>query len=113
MVAVSFRGKFKHWWTYLACAVTAVTFGLIGLIGTFFDNLLYSFPQVLLQLDYMFLLEAGVVFGICALTYQHEKLPFKLSLPAPASLLHNIAFPVPKIPHSPTGLNRTSISGSH
>lgn len=103
MVVVSFKDKFRHWWSFLGCVSAAILCGTVGMIGLFFSNLLYSFPQVLLPLNYMFLMEAGVVFGICALSYEHVKVPFKLRLPFPFPIFTNIALPVPKIPHSPTG----------
>jgi hypothetical protein len=105
MVAVSFKDKFRRWWSFVGCSALAVICGTVGIIGTFFSNMLYSFPNVLLPLDYMFLLEAGVVFGICSLSYQHAKVPYNLRLPLPSTvlfrLLANIAFPVPKALQSP------------
>lgn len=102
MVGVSFRPQFKRWWSFTAVAGLAIILGLLGMIGLFFGNMPYSFPQVLMPLDYMFLLEASVVFGICALTYKHQPVPYKLSLPKPAALLNKFGLPVPKIPHSPS-----------
>jgi hypothetical protein len=105
MVAVSFSRQFKRWWTFAACAAVAVVFGAIGFAGTFFSEVFYYFPQTLLQLDYMFLMEASVVFGVAALSYKHAPLPSKLRLPAVS--LPKFEFPVPKIPHSPSGgINR-------
>jgi hypothetical protein len=109
MVAVSFKDKFRYWWSFVGCSLLAIVCGTIGVIGTFFSNVLYSFPNVLLPLDYMFLMQAGVVFGICSLSYQHVKVPYKLRLPQLSALFHNFAFPVPKALHSP---NSTSRPGS-
>jgi hypothetical protein len=107
MVFLSFGRKFKRWWSFTLCALAAVLFAFIGLMGTFFSEVFYNFPQILLQLDYMFLMEASVVFSICALTYAHPPLPYRLRLPKVA-LPSNFSFdlPVPKIPHSP-GASRT------
>jgi hypothetical protein len=108
MVAVSFKSKFSRWWTFAGIAGLSLIFGIIGVIGVFFSDLLYSFPQVLLPLDYMFLLEAAVVFGICSLSYQHQAIPYKyrVSLPRSAAQFAKLVFPVPKIPHSPNSLSR-------
>ncbi|MBX4190766.1 hypothetical protein KW794_01630 [Candidatus Saccharibacteria bacterium] len=106
MVVVSFKDKFRHWWSYIGSIVISAVFGITGIIGLFFSNLLYSIPQVLLPLDYMFLLEAAVVFGICSLSYQHAKVPIKLNLPKLLAFFTNFAFPVPKIPQSPTPRSR-------
>jgi hypothetical protein len=99
MVGISFHGRFKHWWSFAGCATAAVVFGVLGFIGTFFSEVFYNFPQILYQLDYMFLMEASVVFGICALSYQHEPMPF--SVRPPRLSIPKIELPVPKIPHSP------------
>lgn len=105
MVGVSFNRRFKHWWSFAACVCAAVAFGVIGFMGTFFSEVFYYFPQTLLQLDYMFLLEAGVVFGVASLTYKHQPLPFRIRFPRIA--VPKFEIPVPKIPHSPSGTNRT------
>jgi hypothetical protein len=101
MVAVSFRRQFNSWWSFAACAASAVILGIAGVLGVLFTNVFYFFPQVLLQLDYMFLIEAAVVFGICALSYKHAPMPFKLRLPSIS--LPKFEFPAPKIPQSPSG----------
>jgi hypothetical protein len=106
-VAVSFRKKFRSWISYLSCVIAAVGFGTLGFMGAFFGNLLYSFPNVLQPLDSMFLMEAAVVFGLCALTHEHEPLPFGVRLPKVSVPLPNFAFPVLKIPHSPTSFTRS------
>lgn len=108
MIAISFRAGFKHWWGYLACAAAAIVFGIVGFAGAFLSDTVYWIPQTFLSLDYLMLLEAGVVFGICALTYKHEPLLLKLRWARlNASLTHKLAYPVPKILHSPTTSSRT------
>lgn len=102
-IGVSFKNRFRHWWSYAACTAGAVIFGTIGILGTFFGDLLYWFPQFLQLIDSMFLLEAGVVFGISALSYKHAKAPFKFKLrwPKPAAKIPGFAFSVPKALQSP------------
>lgn len=101
MVAVSFKAEFRHWWSFAACAAATAVFGVIGVLGLFFSDTSYTFPQILLPMDYMFILEAAVVFGISALSYEHAPAPFKVKWLQPAVLLNNIAFPVPKALQSP------------
>lgn len=103
MVAVSFKDKFHHWWSFAGCTAAAIILGIIGLVGLFFSDIWYPFPQILQPLDYMLLIEAGAVFGICSLSYRHSRAPFKLSWPQPTVLLNNLAFPVPKALQSPHG----------
>jgi hypothetical protein len=105
MIVVSFKDKFRHWWSYVSCSLLAIACGMLGVIGTFFSNLLYSFPNLLLPLDYLFLLQAGVVLGIACLSYEHAAIPDRLRLPRPSNLFNNLAFPVPKTLQSPTGSN--------
>jgi len=106
-VAVSFRHEFKNWVSYALCTMMALFFGGLGLLGTFFSSVMYAFPNVILPLDYLFMLEAGVIFAICSMTYRHEKFPYRIKLPQFTAMTNKIALPVPKIPQSPTGYNRT------
>jgi hypothetical protein len=46
MVAVSFKDKFRYWWSFVGCSLLAVVCGTIGVIGTFFSNVLYAFPSL-------------------------------------------------------------------
>ena len=102
MVAVSFKDKFRHWWSFLGAASLAVILGFIGISGVFFSDSIYSFSQILLPMDYLFLMQAAVVFGICALSYEHEPLPATFRWPQPMALLNNLALSVPKALHSPS-----------
>jgi hypothetical protein len=101
-ILVSFKDKFSHWWSFIGCVLAAIVCGLIGVAGLFFSDLLYAFPQILMPLDYMFLIEVGIVFGLASLTHKHATVPFKVSWPKPTAFFNNLAFPVPKIPQSPT-----------
>lgn len=103
MVAVSFKDRFRRWWSFACCTAAAIILGVIGVIGLFFSDTWYPFPQILQPLDYMLLMEAGAVFGICSLSYRHARAPFKISWTQPAALLNNLAFPVPKALQSPHG----------
>lgn len=110
MVAVSFKDRFRYWWTFASCAALAALLGVMGIIGVFFSDTFYYFPQILQPLDYLFFLEASIVFGICSLSYKHEPLPFKLHLPRLSQVFTSFAIPVPKIPQSP---NSSTGSASH
>lgn len=102
VVTVSFRNKFKNWLSFAAVAALAVILSVVGMVGIFLSNMVYSFSNILLPLDYMFMLESGIVLGICALSYEHAPSPYRFKLPEPAALLSKFAFPVPKFPQSPT-----------
>ena len=109
MVMLSFSKKFKHWWSFAGCSAAAVLLGGLGITGFLFGQLFYGFPQIMLQLDYMFLIEAGVVFAICSLTYKHPPMPARLRLPkVTIPSLARFEFPVPKIPHPPNTGNRSN-----
>lgn len=98
-VAISFKAKFRHWASYLICCVLAAGLVTLGIMGTFFSDTIYSFPSVLLPLNYLFLLQAGVIIGLCTLTYQHQSIPYRLS--NLKIKLPRQAFPVLKTPYSP------------
>jgi hypothetical protein len=106
MVAVSFKDRFQKWWTYLGCAALAAVFGSLGVLGLLFGNISYSFPQVLLPMDYMFLTEAAIVFGIACLSYRHQEVPARMRLPNPVAIISKFVLPVPKIPQSPNSRSR-------
>jgi hypothetical protein len=106
MVVVSFKDRFQHWWSYVGCNLLAVLCGALGVIGTFFSNLLYSFPNILLPLDYLFLLQAGVVLGVACLSYEHTAVPDRFRLSRLSSVFNNFAFPVPKTLQSPNSNSR-------
>jgi hypothetical protein len=101
-VAVSFMPKFRKWLWYAGCVLLAVVLGALGVIGAFFSGLFYSFPNLLLPLDYLFILETAIVLAISALAYEHEPSPYRGRFPK----LPRVAFPVPRIPHSPISLIR-------
>jgi hypothetical protein len=98
---VSFIKRFKTWLGWAVCAGSAVILSLIGFGGAFLSDFFYNMPSVLLTLNYLFLMEAGVIFGICSLSYQHAAMPKKLRLPRPVTIFPKFAFSVPKFPHSP------------
>ena len=102
MIGLSFRSKFNNWQSFFASALLGPTLLLIGALGVFFSDTVYWFPSFLLPLDYLFIMQAGVVFSLCALSYKHQKLPFKIRLPRPSVPIPKFAFLVPKLPHSPT-----------
>ncbi len=78
-VYISFLDKFKYWQTYLATAVCAVLFGVVGLAGLAYMSLDNYFGAIIMPLDYVIFLELGIIYGICAASYKHQPVP--LSLP--------------------------------
>jgi len=114
VATVSFKKQFKHWQSFAVAVVGAVVLGSAGILGFFFSNIDYAFSSILLPLNYLFLLETGIILAICALSYKHEPVPSSYRLPRPAELATKLvsAIPVPRIPHSPTGYSRTSAPGA-
>jgi len=107
-VAVSFMNRFKSWYSYAACTAAAVLFIVGGLAGAMLSDVAYAFSNLLLPLDYLFILQAGIVGGLCSLSYKHASMPFQIKTPNLAGWLNKIVLPVPKIPHSPTRFSNTS-----
>jgi hypothetical protein len=99
-VFFSFLKSFKSWYTYAVCTALAILAGGLGLAGTFFSSVTYSLPELILPLDYMFLLEAGVIFGLCSLSYKHAEAPFVINLPKLSALTAKFDFLFPRIPRS-------------
>ena len=102
-ITVSFKTSFRSWYSYAGSALAAIALCFVGIAGIFFPNLVYFFWNILLPLNYMVMLECGVVFGLSCLTYKHATRPQSLRLPEPSSLtakLHAV-LPDSKIPHSP------------
>lgn len=109
-ISVSFRKRFSNWYGYAATVALAAVLLIIGAGGMFLSNVLYMLPPAVLPLNYMLMLQSGVVLGMCALTYQHAPRPASVRLPSVA-LPPKIAFPVPKLSHTPlTG--RFTVHGS-
>jgi len=97
VVAVSFKEHFWSWIEYAGCAVLAVTLSLVGFAGLFSSGFSYWLSGILLPLNSLMILEAGVILGICALSYPH---PDRRAIPLPG-LVPRFAFLAPRIPHSP------------
>ncbi|HET7528851.1 MAG TPA: hypothetical protein VFJ84_01320 [Candidatus Saccharimonadales bacterium] len=115
-VLVTFRGRFKSWYGYMACLSLGAIMILMGLAGVFFDSLIYSFWSVFSPLNYALLLEYGIIFSICSLAFKHAKRPKDVRLalsPAYLLLRLKLALPVPKIPHFPPLSRRETASGTN
>ena len=102
MVDLSFRSKFNNWRSFFSCALLGPVLLIIGALGSFFSNTVYWFPSFLLPLDYLFILQAGAIFSLCALSYKHQKLPFRIRLPRPVLQIPRLAFLAPKLSHPST-----------
>lgn len=80
-VAVSFKRKnrFKSWYTYAGCLALAALLIVTGCVGAFYSNFRLDGWSMLLPLDYVLMLECGVVLAISGLSYRHHKRPFSLA----------------------------------
>ncbi len=102
MVALSFKKRFDSWLSHAGSVIAGLALFSFGAVGGFMSDANNALTSVLLPLNYLLILEAGVVIGICALSYSHPKYPEKLSLSHMMLLINKLAFLVPQIPHSPT-----------
>lgn len=112
-VAVSFRKRFASWQGYALVSALAATLVILGAAGTFFSGFIYSLWTIFLPLNYLMMLEFGVVLGLCSLTYKHTPRPQnapRLSRPRLAQSFKPV-LPVPKTSHFPLG-GRTSAQHS-
>ncbi len=72
---LSFQKKFESWQLYVGCASLAILlggFGLLGIVFSSFDNTLYN---LFMPLDYLVMMELGIIYGVCALSYKHQPIP--------------------------------------
>ncbi len=76
---VGFIGQFKAWYTYLSTALSSVVLSAWGLIGVVYAGASNNFTGIIKPLDYMIMLQVGIIFGICALSYRHQ--PLSLVMP--------------------------------
>lgn len=76
-VAVSFKPKsrFSNWYGYAVCSAMAAFLIILGGLGVFYSNFRLDGWDLLLPLDYLMLLECGVVLAISSLSYRHPKRP--------------------------------------
>jgi len=114
-IYVSFRKKFSSWYAYVLSTVLALVFICVGFMGIFYSDYIHSLWSALLPLDYILMMQTGIVFGICSLSYDHANMPDNVRqrlnnlppLPKP-----NFVLPVPKTLHPPQ-LLRHLAGGSH
>jgi hypothetical protein len=101
---VSFKNRFKKWLSYAATSAMAVLLSIFGFFGVAFDQIGYPLSNYLFTLNYLVIMQCGIILGLCALSYEHAKRPENIKLASLAPLLTKLklAVPVPKIPHSPT-----------
>lgn len=76
-VAVSFKAKsrFSSWYSYAGISSLSVLLIVLGGLGVFYGNFRLDGWDLLLPLDYLMLLECGIVLAISALSYRHPKSP--------------------------------------
>ncbi len=94
VVAVSFTSRFKNWYFYAACSGLAVFLCLIGVISLFSSNIDYWLSGLLLPLDSMLVLEAGIILAVCSLSYKHANRPAMPKLAELSGRIRRAAFPV-------------------
>ena len=70
-VYVSFMDKFQSWQSYLATAGVAIVLALTGLVGFVYVGIGNYFDGLIKPFDYIILMQLGITFGICTLSYQH------------------------------------------
>jgi hypothetical protein len=69
-VYLSFIKRFKSLQAYLAMLAVAIGLCVIGFAGFVYSGIDYYFG-IIKPLDYVILLQLGVIFGIYILSYQH------------------------------------------
>ena len=76
-VAISFKPKsrFNSWYSYAAIAALALFLVILGGLGVFYSNFRLDGWNLLLPLNYLMLLECGVVLAISSLSYRHPQRP--------------------------------------
>ncbi len=77
-VWLSFQTKFRNSYIYWLVSRLAVVLVIVGLAGSLSASLDRYILDVIKPLDYLILLETGILFSICALTYAHP--PVRLNL---------------------------------
>ncbi|HEX5447766.1 MAG TPA: hypothetical protein VFW90_01030 [Candidatus Saccharimonadales bacterium] len=113
-ISVSFKSKFSNWYAYAAFAVAAAVLIVVGLGGVFFGVVVNYFWYVSSPLDYLFLLQYGIIFSLCCLSYAHASKPENVRLSEISAWTSKFkpALPVPKISHSPQSLSRDPVSST-
>ena len=96
VVAISFKDRFRSWIGYAGTAALAFFLASVGFAAFFSSGFSYWLSGVLLPLNSLMILEAGVILGLCALSYPHPARP--VSVP---QLIPRLVFLIPRIPHSP------------
>jgi hypothetical protein len=71
-IYLSFIKKFKYRQAYLATLMAAVVLSVIGFAGFAYSGIDYYFG-IIKPLDYVILMQLGMIFGICALSYKHPR----------------------------------------
>ncbi len=108
-IYVSYRKKFSNWYAYMLCSALAFLFVGTGFLGIFYSDYIHSVWSSLLPLNYILMMQTGIVFGICSLSYNHADMPANVrqrlnNLPQLPKL--NLVLPVPKTLHPPNSFRR-------
>jgi hypothetical protein len=89
LLLLSFKKKFWHFMSYAVCAGAAIVLSGIGLLGIMDMHFASYVFNVVKPVDFILFLEAGVMMGMCALSYEHAdfRMPFRHQLTVLASLV--------------------------
>src|SRR5579884_762581 len=84
-VAISFkRGRrFGSWYSYAGCLTAATLLILLGGLGVFYSNFLLDGWDLMLPLNFLMMLECGLVLAICGLSYKHARRPVRMAWATP------------------------------
>jgi hypothetical protein len=74
------NGKFKTGRQYIASCYLAIGLSFIGLAGSLYSGMDNYFGGVIKPFDFLVILQLGVIFSICSLSYRHQRA--KLTVPS-------------------------------
>jgi len=110
-IYISYQKRFSSWYVFFVCSMLAIVMMASGFLGVFYSDSIHSLFSALLPFDYILTMQCGIVFAICALSYEHADMPASVrsrlkslpALPRPDFVL-----PVPKTLHPPMIFRRMS-----
>jgi hypothetical protein len=73
-------GKFKTGRQYITSSYLAIGLSFIGLAGSLYSGMDNYFGGVIKPFDFLVILQLGVIFSICSLSYRHQRA--KLTVPS-------------------------------
>jgi hypothetical protein len=79
-VRLAFLKRIKQRSAYIGLMAASVSLAVVGLVGILSSGFAYAFFSVFGMLDFVILLEVGIVFSLCALSVEHQ--PVRLRFPS-------------------------------